>query len=204
MDFNLEKNLGKIIVGIDEVGRGTLAGPVLAAAIYINRSKWNDYLKKYPDIKKINDSKKISKKLRIKLYKILTKISLFSIGAASVKEIENKNILQATLIAMERAYESLKVKADFVLIDGINLPKINTKMKAIKNGDSKSISIASASIVAKVIRDKLMFKLSYKYPDFFWEKNSGYGTKEHINKIKLIGISPHHRKSFNPITKMIK
>ena len=99
---------------------------------------------------------------------------------------------------------SLKVRADFVLVDGINTPKIKANVKAIKNGDNKSISIASASIIAKVIRDNLMKKLSYKYPGFFWNKNSGYGTKLHIDKIKLLGITPHHRKSFKPITKMIK
>lgn len=204
MNFNLEKSFGQIIVGIDEVGRGPLAGPVVAVAVYIKRSMWKHFLKKYPDIIKINDSKKISKKIREKLYRILIKIVSFGIGAASVKEIEEKNILQATMIAMERAYKSLKINADFVLVDGINLPKINTNVKAIKNGDNKSISIASASIIAKVIRDKLMEKLSYKYPEFFWNKNSGYGTKIHIDKIKLLGITPHHRKSFKPIVKMIK
>jgi ribonuclease HII len=159
---------------------------------------------KYPEIIKINDSKKLSKKIREKIYKILTNIIPFGVGAASVKEIEEKNILQASLIAMERAYMSLKITADFVLVDGIYTPKIKANVKAIKNGDNKSISIASASIIAKVIRDNLMKKLSYKYPDFFWNKNSGYGTKLHINKIKSLGITPHHRKSFKPITKMIK
>ena len=120
------------------------------------------------------------------------------------KEIDKKNILQATLIAMERAYKSLNINAEFVIVDGINIPKINTKVKAIKNGDNKSISIASASIIAKVLRDKLMEKLSNKYPRFFWEQNSGYGTKKHIENIKIFGITPHHRKSFKPILKMIK
>ena len=204
MNFDIEKKFGEIIVGIDEVGRGTLAGPVVAVAVYIKRSLWKNFLEKYPDIIKINDSKKISKKVREKLYKILIKIINFGIGAASVKEIEEKNILQATLIAMERAYISLKINADFVLVDGIYKPKIKAKVEAIKNGDNKSISIASASIIAKVVRDNLMKKLSYKYPNFFWHKNSGYGTKIHINKIKLLGITPHHRKSFKPIIKMIR
>ena len=186
MNFDIEKKFGEIIVGIDEVGRGTLAGPVVAVAVYIKRSLWKNFLEKYPDIIKINDSKKISKKVREKLYKILIKIINFGIGAASVKEIEEKNILQASLIAMERAYSSLKIDADFVLVDGIYKPKIKAKVEAIKNGDNKSISIASASIIAKVVRDNLMKKLSYKYPNFFWHKNSGYGTKIHINKIKLL------------------
>jgi len=204
MDFDLENYFGKKVVGIDEVGRGPLAGPVLAAAVYIDRSLWKHYLKKYPTISKINDSKKISKKNRKKIYDILTKTISYGIGASSVKEIDKKNILQATLIAMERAYKSLNINAEFVIVDGINIPKINTKVKAIKNGDNKSISIASASIIAKVLRDKLMEKLSNKYPRFFWEQNSGYGTKKHIENIKIFGITPHHRKSFKPILKMIK
>ena len=204
MNFDIEEKFGNIVVGIDEVGRGPLAGPVVAVAVYIKRSLWKNFLERYPEIIKINDSKKISKKIREKLYKILINIIQFGVGAASVKEIEEKNILQASLIAMERAYISLKIKADFVLVDGINIPKIKTNVKAIKNGDNKSISIASASIIAKVIRDNLMKKLSCKYPEFVWNKNSGYGTKLHIDKIKLLGITPHHRKSFKPITKMIK
>ena len=204
MNFDIEEKFGNIVVGIDEVGRGPLAGPVVAVAVYIKRPLWRSLSQKYPDIIKINDSKKISKKIREKLYKILINIIQFGVGAASVKEIEENNILQASLIAMERAYISLKVRANFVLVDGINTPKIKANVKAIKNGDNKCISIASASIIAKVIRDNLMKKLSYKYPEFFWNKNSGYGTKLHINKIKLFGISPHHRKSFKPITKMIK
>ena len=204
MNFDIEEKFGDIVVGIDEVGRGPLAGPVIAVAVYIKRSLWKNFIVKYPEIIKINDSKKLSKKIREKIYKILINIIPFGVGAASVKEIEEKNILQASLIAMERAYMSLKITADFVLVDGINTPKIKANVKAIKNGDNKCISIASASIIAKVIRDNLMKKLSYKYPEFFWNANSGYGTKLHINKIKLFGISPHHRKSFKPITKMIK
>jgi len=119
-------------------------------------------------------------------------------------KLEEKNILEASLIAMERAYKSLNINAEMVIVDGINIPKINTNVKAIKNGDNKSISIASASIIAKVIRDKLMEKLSKKYPKFLWEKNSGYGTKKHIENIKILGITPHHRKSFKPILKMIE
>lgn len=204
MNFDIEEKFGDIVVGIDEVGRGPLAGPVVAVAVYIKRSLWKNFIVKYPEIIKINDSKKLSKKIREKLYKILTKIISFGIGAASVKEIEEKNILQATLIAMERAYVSLKINADYVLIDGINAPKIKSNIKLVKKGDNKSISIASASIIAKVVRDNLMKKLACKYPDFLWDLNSGYGTKLHINKIKSLGITPHHRKSFKPITKMLR
>jgi len=204
MNFDIEEKYGEIVVGIDEVGRGPLAGPVIAVAVFIKRSLWRNFLRKYPQIEKINDSKKISKKIREEIYKILINIISFGVGAASVKEIEKNNILQASLIAMQRAYKSLKINADYVLVDGINIPKIRANVKAIKNGDNKSISIASASIIAKVIRDKLMNKLSHKYPGFFWHKNSGYGTKLHIDKIRLLGITPHHRKSFKPIIKMLK
>ena len=115
MNFDIEEKFGNIVVGIDEVGRGPLAGPVVAVAVYIKRSLWKNFLKKHPEIIKINDSKKISKKIREKLYNILINIIPFGVGAASVKEIEEKNILQASLIAMERAYTSLKISADFVL-----------------------------------------------------------------------------------------
>ena len=117
------------VAGIDEVGRGPLAGPVVAVAVYIKRSLWKNFIVKYPEIIKINDSKKLSKKIREKIFKILTNIIPFGVGAASVKEIEEKNILQASLIAMERAYSSLKIDADFVLVDGIYKPKIKAKMK---------------------------------------------------------------------------
>ena len=130
MNFDLENYFGKKVVGIDEVGRGPLAGPVVAAAVYIDRSLWKRYLKKYPTISKINDSKKISKKNREKIYDILTKIISYGIGASSVKEIEEKNILEASLIAMERAYKSLNINAEMVIVDGINIPKINTNVKA--------------------------------------------------------------------------
>ncbi len=203
-NFDIEESLGKKVVGIDEVGRGTLAGPVLAAAVFIDRSQWKNFLKKYPNIIKIDDSKKISKKNRLKIYNALTKIISFGIGAASVKEIEKNNILQASLKAMERAYRALSIDAEFVLVDGINAPKINSKVKTIKNGDNISTSIASASIIAKVIRDKLMAKLSNKYPKFLWDKNSGYGTKKHIENIKIFGVTPHHRKTFKPILKMVE
>tara|TARA_B100000315_G_C14533035_1_gene567126 strand:- start:1013 stop:1630 length:618 start_codon:yes stop_codon:yes gene_type:complete len=203
-NFDIEESLGKKVIGIDEVGRGTLAGPVLAAAVFIDRSQWKNFLKRYPNIIKIDDSKKISKKNRLRIYNALTKIISFGIGAASVKEIEENNILQASLKAMERAYNALSIDAEFVLVDGINAPKINSKVKTIKNGDNISTSIASASIIAKVIRDKLMTKLSNKYPEFLWNKNSGYGTKKHIENIKIFGITPHHRKTFKPILKMVE
>ena len=204
LTFEFEKQYDKFIIGVDEVGRGPLAGPVVAATCYFPDPK-----NKLINLNYFNDSKLLTTKKRIICYNHileLKKLSLvkFTIGEASVLEIDSINILQASLIAMERAYNSLKINADFVIVDGINIPKISTKVKAIKNGDNKSISIASASIIAKVIRDNLMKKLSNKYPDFFWNKNSGYGTKLHIDKIKLLGITPHHRKSFKPIIKMLE
>ena len=199
MNFDLENYFGKKIVGIDEVGRGPLAGPVVAAAVYIDSSLWKRYLKKYPTISKINDSKKISKKNREKIYDILTKIISYGIGASSVKEIEEKNILEASLIAMERAYKSLNINAEMVIVDGINIPKINTNVKAIKNGDNKSISIASASIIAKVLRDNEMMILDSILKVYGFANHKGYGTKEHMMAIDIFGPSIYHRLSFSPL-----
>ena len=175
--------------GVDEVGRGPLAGPVVSAAVILD-------FKNIP--KGINDSKKISKKKRELLSKEITKNSIISIGHASVEEIDKINILQASLLAMKRAVEGLSIKASIVLVDGIYCPDIKNECHSIVSGDSKSLSIAAASIVAKVYRDKIMREYGLKYPGYKWEKNSGYGTKEHIEAIQRLGVTPIHRTSFNP------
>ena len=176
--------------GVDEVGRGPLAGPVISAAVILD-------FKNIP--KGINDSKKLSKKKRELLNKEITKNSIISIGHASVEEIDKINILQASLLAMKRAVEGLSIKASIVLVDGIYCPDIKNECLSIVRGDSKSLSIAAASIVAKVYRDKIMREYGLKYPGYKWEKNSGYGTKEHIEAIQRLGITPIHRTSFKPI-----
>ena len=181
----------KTIAGVDEVGRGSLIGPVYAAAVI---------LKKKINKKKLKDSKKLSKKNREILEKYIKKNSHWSIGLASLKEIEKLNILNASLLAMKRAIIKLKKKPEQVLIDGNKVPKIkNYNLKYVVKGDQKIPEISAASIIAKVSRDRLITKMSKKYIRYFWNKNAGYGTKDHLSAIKKFGITKHHRKMFQPI-----
>ncbi len=184
----------KIIAGVDEVGRGSLIGPIYAAAVILNNSANKKILK---------DSKSLTKFKREILSKYIKKNSIWSIGKASLKEIEEMNILQATLLAMKRAIKKLKKKPALVLIDGNKLPKIkNYNLRAIINGDQKIPSISAASIIAKVTRDKMITKLGKKFKGYYWDQNFGYGTKHHLKAIKTLGITSHHRKTFSPIKKI--
>ena len=184
----------KIIAGVDEVGRGSLIGPVYAAAVILNKSINKKLLK---------DSKSLTKNRREFLAKYIKRNSIWAVGKASVKEIEKLNILHASLLAMKRSIKKLKKKPKLVLIDGNNLPQIkNYKLKSIIKGDQKIASISAASIIAKVTRDKIITNLGKKFKRYKWDKNYGYGTKQHINAIKVLGITPHHRKSFSPINKL--
>ena len=150
--------------------------------------------------KLITDSKKLSTKKRLKSYLYIIKNSKYAIGRASVSEIEKKNILQATLLSMKRAIKKLNISSDLILIDGNKIPKIkNLKIKSIVKGDEKILSISAASIIAKVVRDKYILKLSEKYNGYSWNTNFGYGTKKHRNALKKLGVTKHHRKSFKPI-----
>ena len=184
----------KIIAGVDEVGRGCLAGPVVSAAVI---------LKQGVQIKNLRDSKKLTFKQRIEVSKDIKNNSLFSIGIASVKEIEKLNILQASLLSMKRAILSLPKKPDLVLVDGIFAPKNLSKCKTVIKGDEKIKCISAASVLAKVYRDKIMIRMSKKYKDYSWNKNFGYGTKQHILGLKKYGFTTMHRKNFNPIHKML-
>ena len=180
-----------IIAGVDEAGRGCLAGPVVSAAVILNNKI---------DTKDIRDSKKIPFKERILLSNYIKKNSIFSIGIASIKEIEKINILNASLLSMKRALDKLKVKPSIAYIDGPFVPKnLEIKSKAFIKGDEKFTCISAASIVAKASRDLLMIKLSKKYPNYFWHKNFGYGTKDHMIGLKKYGVTEHHRKKFKPI-----
>lgn len=177
-----------IIAGIDEVGRGPLAGPVVTAAVI---------LPKDCRIMGINDSKKLSEKKRNELYDIIINNTVaYSFGVVSPKEIDEINILQATYKAMREALSKLSVKPDFVLADAVTIPDIECEQKGIIKGDAKSLSIGAASIIAKVHRDRMMEEYSKIYPEYHFEKNKGYGSKEHLEAIKKYGISPIHRKSF--------
>ena len=181
----------KIIAGVDEVGRGSLIGPVYAAAVILNNKI---------DKKKLKDSKKLSKQSREILEKYIKKNSFWAIGSASSIEIEKLNILNASLLAMKRAIKKLKKKPKLVLIDGIHIPKINNYIiKNIIKGDQKIPEISAASIIAKVSRDRFITKMSKKFNRYSWDKNAGYGTKDHLAAIKKFGITKHHRKSFQPV-----
>ena len=177
--------------GVDEVGRGCLAGPVFAAAVILNKGI---------NIKDIKDSKKIPFKKRILLSKYIKKNSIYAVGTASVKEINKINILNASLLSMQRALDKLKLKPSIVYIDGLFAPKgLKIKHKTFVKGDEKITCIAAASIVAKATRDLFMIRLGQKFPKYKWNKNFGYGTAEHLNGIRKYGITKHHRKSFKPI-----
>jgi ribonuclease HII len=184
----------KIIAGVDEVGRGSLIGPVFAAAVILDKSI---------DLKVLKDSKSIKKKRRELLSNYIKKNSIWAIGKASKEEIEKINILQASLLAMKRAIKKLKKKPSHILVDGNRLPKLkNYKMKAVVKGDKKIPSISAASILAKVSRDKFIISLAKKNIGYHWDKNFGYGTKQHLNAIKKLGVNKHHRKTFSPIAKL--
>ena len=179
------------IAGVDEVGRGCLAGPVFAAAVILNKNI---------DIKNIKDSKKISFKKRILLSEYIKKNSIYAVGIASVAEIEKINILNASLLSMKRALNKLKFKPSIAYIDGLFAPKnVKTKCKTLIKGDEKIPSIAAASIVAKVARNLFMIELGKKFPKYKWNKNFGYGTSEHLKSLKKYGVTKHHRKKFKPI-----
>ena len=183
-----------ITAGVDEVGRGCLAGPVVSAAVV---------LKKGINLKLLKDSKKISFNKREKISKHIKENSYFAIGIASVEEILKLNILQASLLSMKRALDQLKIKPDITLIDGNFAPEGIKKYKTIINGDEKIKAISAASIIAKVYRDRLMIKLSEKFSNYSWEKNFGYGTKAHLKGLKKFGVTAHHRKSFKPVHKIL-
>jgi len=193
--LKFKKYMKKIIAGVDEVGRGSLVGPVYAAAVI---------LEKKIDKKKLIDSKKLSKKNREILDVYIKKNCTWAISSASLKEIEKHNILNASLLAMKRAIKKLKKKPQLVLIDGNRLPKIdNYNLKNIIKGDQKIPEISAASIIAKVSRDRLVSKMSKKFKKYFWDKNSGYGTKDHIKAIKKFGITKYHRRTFQPVHNML-
>jgi len=176
--------------GVDEVGRGCLAGPVFAAAVILNKNI---------NTKDIKDSKKLSFNQRVLLSKYIKKNCIYALGIASVNEINKINILNASLLSMKRALIKLKIKPNVVYIDGLYSPKISIKCKTFIKGDEKIISIAAASIIAKVSRDLFMIRLSKKYPKYFWHKNFGYGTKDHLAGLKKYGTTKHHRKKFKPV-----
>ena len=198
-DFSFEKaaieNGASIIAGVDEVGRGPLCGPVTAAAVILDPSNIPDGL---------NDSKKLTAKRRAVLYDILLDCAEVSIAHASVEEIDQLNILRASHLAMERAVAGLSRTPDHLLIDGNMIPRgLTIPAQAVIKGDAKSVSISAASIMAKICRDRLMVDLAQQYPGYGWEKNAGYPTAVHLKALQQLGVTPHHRRSFKPVHKML-
>lgn len=176
------------ICGVDEAGRGPLAGPVYAAAVI---------LPKNTVIEGVNDSKKLSEKKRESLFEVIKSTAVsYCISYADVEEIEEMNILNATMLAMKRAVEGLDVKADYAMIDGNKIPVLNIDAECIVKGDAKSMSIACASILAKVSRDRLLYKYAQEYPQYKFDKHKGYGTAAHREAILKYGPCPYHRLSF--------
>ena len=193
--FDLETtayaNGATLVAGVDEVGRGPLAGPVTAAAVILN-----------PDAipNGINDSKKLTAKRREALGAELMAVAMVSVAHASVEEIDQHNILRASHIAMRRALEGLAQRPDYVLIDGNMIPRgLNLPAQGVVKGDTKSLSIAAASIAAKIARDTLMVDLAQQHPGYGWETNMGYGSKSHMQALQNLGATPHHRRSFKPV-----
>ena len=177
-----------VVCGIDEAGRGPLAGDVFAAAVIFDEGVY---------IEGLNDSKKLTEKKREALFdEIISKARAYCVASASVDEIERLNILQADFLAMERAYRGLASNAGIVLVDGNQLPALDARMRYVIKGDAKSASIAAASILAKVSRDRYMKRMAEKYPQYSFEKHKGYGTKAHYAAVDEFGLCEIHRKSF--------
>ena len=203
-DFSFEDNFCGTVAGIDEAGRGPWAGPVVAGAVVIFDRHLDSCL-----LEGLDDTKKLSAKKREQLYAALTEAEAkgqlkTGIGEASAEEIDQINILQATFLAMRRAVGALGITPDYALIDGNQTPRpFVCPVKTVVKGDARSYSIAAASIMAKVYRDRLMCRLAEEFPHYGFEKNAGYGTALHIAGLKEYGITPQHRKSYRPIQEII-
>lgn len=185
------KTMAGPVCGVDEAGRGPLAGPVVAAAVILDR-------KRIP--KGLNDSKQLTEEVREELYPQIMEMAVaVGVGEASVGEIDLVNIRQATHFAMARAVRALSVTAEFALVDGNDAPALPCRCDTLVDGDARSLSIAAASIIAKVTRDRMMVKLHEEHPGYNWRSNKGYGTPEHYAGLKAHGVTIHHRRSFAPI-----
>ncbi len=192
LDFSYETEAHEkgysVVCGVDEAGRGPLAGPVFAAAVILPENYSHEIL---------NDSKKLSEKKRDLVYDDIIKDAVsYSVGIATEKEIDDINILNATFLAMKRAVDGLSVKPDLAYIDGNQYPKTGVTEVTIVKGDSKCMSVAAASIIAKVSRDRYMLKVAEEYPEYEFSKHKGYGTKLHYEMLEKYGVSPVHRRSF--------
>ena len=199
--FRFELRCEGRVAGIDEVGRGPLAGPVVAAAAVIDRTRAARKL-----LRMIDDSKKLTLEQREEAYEamIASGVVQFAVAEASVEEIDRINILQATYLAMRRAVQALAERPEVALIDGNRAPpQLGCRAETIVGGDAHSYSIAAASIFAKVTRDRYMHALALTYPGYGWETNRGYGSQQHLEALSLLGPTPHHRRSFAPVTRLV-
>jgi ribonuclease HII len=198
-DFSIEKHCGKkIIAGLDEAGRGPLCGPVVAGAVIFKKYDFDD-------MPTISDSKQMSEKQRNTAYDWITNNPdiVWAVAECSASEIDELNILQASLMAMTRAANLLNIKPEYCLVDGNKMPKTVVGESVVK-GDAKSLSIAAASIIAKVTRDRIMRELAKQYPQYEWEKNAGYPTQQHLQAIDKYGINEHYRKTYRPVKERIE
>ncbi|NKB56130.1 MAG: ribonuclease HII [Alphaproteobacteria bacterium] len=198
-DFALERAAGGRVAGIDEAGRGPWAGPVVAAAAILDPATLPDDL-----AGRLDDSKKLSRPVRNTLFDALQGHALLGVGIASVAEIDECNILAATMLAMRRAALALPITPDIALVDGNRPPDLPCPVETVVRGDSLSLSIAAASIIAKVTRDRIMTELAAEHPGYGWERNAGYGTKAHRAGLERCGVTLHHRRSFKPIASYLK
>jgi len=199
--FRFELRCEGRVAGIDEAGRGPLAGPVYAAAAVIDRERAPRKL-----LRMIDDSKKLTLEQREEAYEamIASGVVQFAVAEASVEEIDRINILQATYLAMRRAVQALTEQPEVVLVDGNRAPpQLGCRAETIVGGDAHSYSIAAASIFAKVTRDRYMHALALTYPGYGWETNRGYGSQQHLEALSLLGPTPHHRRSFAPVTRLV-
>ena len=197
-DFAIERAAGGTVAGIDEAGRGPLAGPVVAAAVILEPEAVAAGL-----FRGLDDSKALSPVRREELFDALRRGARIGLGAASAREVDARNVLRATMRAMQRAVAALGVTPDLALVDGDRAPELPCPARPMIGGDGRALSIAAASVAAKVTRDRIMTTLAARYPGFGWERNAGYGTAEHRRALRRLGATPHHRLSFAPLVKML-
>ena len=197
-DLSWEIRLGGLVAGVDEVGRGPLAGPVVAAAVILDRANLPR------ELDGLDDSKVLSSEARAHYLTVLRRVAIIGIGAASVGEIDRINILQASMLAMARAVGRLARQPDVALIDGNRAPKLACRAVTLVKGDAISLSIAAASVVAKETRDRAMVQLDARYPGYGWARNAGYPTAAHRAALGVIGLTRHHRRSFGPVRALLE
>ena len=198
-DFATERAAGGTVAGIDEAGRGPLAGPVVAAAVILEPGAVAAGL-----FRGLDDSKALSPVRREELFDALRRGARIGLGAASAREVDARDVLRATMRAMQRAVAALGVTPDLALVDGDRAPELPCPARPMIGGDGRALSIAAASVAAKVTRDRIMTALAARYPGFGWERNAGYGTAEHRRALRRLGATPHHRLSFAPLVKMLR